>query len=136
MENKLIFRRLTENDYDTICSWWKWWRWPILPKESLPDNGKSGFMVEKNNVPIVCGFLVITNSSWALLEWIVSNPKYKNKDRQQAIELLINNIEQVCKQMNIKHIFSVAKNKHLLNTHEKLGWFVDKKPSYEIIKNL
>ena len=64
MQNKLIFRRLTENDYDTICSWWKWWRWPILPKESLPDNGKSGFMVEKNNVPIVCGFLVITNSSW------------------------------------------------------------------------
>ena len=53
MENKLVFRRLTESDYNTICKWWKWWRWSVMPKESLPDDGKSGFMVEKNNIPIV-----------------------------------------------------------------------------------
>ena len=136
MEDKLVFRPLIDSDYETICSWWKWWRWPILPKDFLPNNGTGGLMIEKNNIPIVSGFLLITNSSWALLEWIVSNPKYRDKDRQEAIELLINNIEKVCKQMNIKHMFSVAKNKHLLNTHRKLGWFVDKQPSYEIIKNI
>ena len=136
MENKLIFRRLTENDYDTICSWWKWWRWPIMPKEALPDEGKSGFMIEKNNIPIVCCFLFITNSKWAKLEWIVSNPDYRENDRKQAIETLITNVEAVCKNMGIKHMFSVGRNQHLINTHKKLGWFVDEKPSYEIVKNL
>ena len=136
MENKLVFRRLTESDYNTICEWWKWWRWSVMPKESLPDDGKSGFMIEKNNIPIVCCFLFITNSKWAKLEWVVSNPKYKEKDRKQAIETLITNVEAVCKNMGIKHMFSVGRNQHLINTHKKLGWFVDKKPSYEIVKNL
>ena len=62
MENKLIFRPLKEEDYETICKWWKWWRWPSLPKTALPNNGKGGFMVEKNNIPIVSGFLYVSNS--------------------------------------------------------------------------
>jgi hypothetical protein len=136
MKDKLNFRSLKEEDYKTICGWWKWWRWPVLPKNMLPDNGKSGFMVEKNNTPIVSAFLFITNSKGAKLEWVISNPKYKEKDRKQAIELLINNIEQVCKDMGLKYIFSIGRNEHLIKTHEKLGWTVDKKPSYEIIKTL
>jgi len=136
VEDKLKFRTLKEKDYETICKWWKWWRWPVLPKDMLPDNGKSGFMVEKNGIPIVSAFLFITNSKGAKLEWIVSNPKYRESDRKVAIELLINNIEQVCRNMGLKYIFSIGRNKHLIKTHEKLGWFVDKKPSYEIIKNL
>jgi len=31
-------------------------------------------MVEKNNTPIVAGFMYFTNSEGVLLEWIVSNP--------------------------------------------------------------
>ena len=136
MENKLIFRPLTEEDYDTICKWWKWWRWPLVPKDFLPDNGKSGFMVEKNNIPIVSGFLYLTNSSVVLLEWIVSNPEYRDDDRKEAIELLINSVEELCVNMDMKYIFSVGKNKHLIDLHKKLGWSVDKKPSYEITKKL
>ena len=136
MKNELMFRPLKKEDYDTICKWWKWWRWPIIPREMLPDDGESGFIVEKDNTLIVSAFLFITNSKGAKLEWIVSNPKYKEDDRKEAIELLINNIERVCKNMGLKYIFSIGRNKHLMETHEKLGWFVDKKPSYEIIKNL
>tara|TARA_Y100001938_G_C8024922_1_gene397456 strand:+ start:148 stop:558 length:411 start_codon:yes stop_codon:yes gene_type:complete len=136
MEDKLIFRPLKEEDYETICKWWKWWRWPIIPKEVLPDNGKSGFMVEKNNVPIVSGFLYLTNSNVILLEWIVSNPNYKDKDRKEAIKLLINNVEKLCINMEAKWVFSIGRSKHLIKIHEELGWTVDKKPSYEIIKNI
>jgi len=136
MINELNFRSLKEEDYEVICKWWKWWRWPVIPRETLPDNGKSGFIVEKNNIPIVACFLLITNSSWAILEWVISNPKYKENDRKKAIELLINNVEHVCRDMGVKHIFSMGKSKHLLDMHKKLGWFVDKTPSYEITKNL
>jgi hypothetical protein len=136
MEDKLIFRPLKEEDYETICKWWKWWRWPIIPKEVLPDNGKSGFMVEKNNVPIVSGFLYLTNSNVILLEWIVSNPNYKDKDRKEAIKLLINSVEDLCINMEAKWVFSIGRSKHLIKIHEELGWTVDKKPSYEITKNI
>jgi len=136
MENELVFRPLKEEDYETICKWWKWWRWPIIPREMLPDKGKSGFIVEKNNIPIVSAFLYLTNSTGALLEWIVSNPEYRENDRKEAIELLITNAENVCKNMGITYMFSIGRSKHLMKTHEKLGWQVDKKPSYEIIKNL
>ena len=136
MENKLIFRPLEEEDYEIICSWWKWWRWPVLPKSVLPDNGKGGFMVEKNNIPIVSGFLFISNSEMAMLEWVVSNPKYKEKDRKQAIELLIIGVENCCRQMGSKHIITLGRNKHLMETHKNLGWTVDTTPSYEIIKTI
>ena len=101
MKDKLLFRPLNEGDYETICSWWKWWRWAVLPKDFLPNNGEGGFMIEKNNVPIVCGFLYLTNSKVAILEWIVSNPEYKDKDRKQAIEKLLIDIEEFCKNINI-----------------------------------
>lgn len=136
MKDELKFRPLNREDYETICKWWKWWRWPVIPREMLPDEGKSGFIVEKNNVPIVSAFLFITNSKGAKLEWVVSNPKYREKDRKEAIELLINNIEYFCKNMGLKYIFSIGRNQHLIETHEKLGWSVDKKPSYEIIKKI
>jgi len=136
MKDKLTFRTLKEEDYETICAWWKWWRWTVLPKSALPDNGKCGFMVEKNNKPIVSGFLYLTNSTGALLEWIVSNPDYREDDRKDAIELLINEAEKFCKGMGITYIFSIGRSKHLMETHKKLGWHVDKKSSHEIIKNI
>ena len=136
MKDKLIFRPLNKEDYETICKWWKWWRWPVLPKTALPNNGKGGFMIEKNNKPIVSAFLYLTNSSVVLLEWIVSNPDYRESDRKEAIEMLINKTEEFCKNMDCKHMFSIGRNKHLIDTHEKLGWHVDKKPSREIIKNI
>jgi len=136
MENELVFRSLREEDYNIICGWWKWWRWPVLPKTALPNNGKGGFMIEKNNKPIVSAFLYLTNFSVVLLEWIVSNPDYRESDRKEAIEMLINKTEEFCKNMDCKHMFSIGRNKHLIDTHEKLGWHVDKKPSREIIKNI
>lgn len=136
MEDELIFRPLNEGDYETICKWWKWWRWPVLPKKALPNDAKGGFMVEKNGEPIVSAFLYLTNSTVALLEWIVSNPEYKENDRKEAIELLINDTEKFCKGIGISLIFSIGRNKNLMKTHKKLGWHVDEKSSFEIIKNI
>tara|TARA_R110002012_G_scaffold93710_6_gene227373 strand:+ start:291 stop:707 length:417 start_codon:yes stop_codon:yes gene_type:complete len=136
MKDKLMFRPLNKEDYEIICKWWKWWRWPIIPRVALPENGECGFMVEKNNKPIVSAFLYLTNSNVALLEWIVSNPDYREDDRKEAIELLIIEAEKACKEMGVASIFSLGRNKHLMETHKKLGWQIDKKPSYEIIKIL
>jgi len=136
MSDKLQVRNLKKDDYDYIARWWKWWRWKVIPKEMLPENGLSGLMVEKDGIKIVSGFIYMTNSTGAMLEFIVSNPDYREKDRKQAIELLINTAEEFCKGLGCDYMFSIGRNKHLIETHKKLGWNVDKNPSYEIMKKL
>ena len=136
MSNKLQVRTLKKDDYEFIANWWKWWRWKVVPREMLPENGLSGLMVEKNNIRIVSGFIYMTNSTGAILEFIVSNPEYRSKDRKQAIELLIDTAEDFCKKLGCDYMFSIGRNKHLIETHKKLGWSVDKTSSYEIMKKL
>ena len=130
-------RLLKDEDWETLCKWWEAWpEWANPPKSFLPDNGKGGLMVEKDGKPIVAGFIYLTNSDACLLEWIVSDPEYREQDRGKALELLITSAEQACKDLGKTHMFSIGRNKHLIETHKKLGWTVDKKPSHEIIKNI
>jgi hypothetical protein len=130
-------RTLTEQDWDTLCNWWEAWpEWVNPPKSFLPDNGKGGFMVEKEGKPICAGFIYLTNSDAVLLEWIVSDPEYREDDRKDALELLITGAEAACKEIGKKYMFTIGRNKNLINTHKKLRWNVDTKPSYEIIKTI
>ena len=132
---QLNIRRLTENDWPTLQGWWDSWKgWVAPPKDFLPDNGTGGFMVENGETPIVAGFIYFTNSKGALLEYIVSNPEYREEDRDEAIELLITAAENVLKDQGYKYVFSIGRNKNLINKHKKLGWAVDEKPSHEMIK--
>ena len=134
---ELNIRMLKDSDWNTLVEWWSAWpEWQAPAKDFLPENGTGGFIVEKQDQPIVAGFLYTTNSKAALLEWIVSNPKYRENDRQKAIELLIEGAESVCKKQGIKYIFSIGRTKQLINTHKKLGYHVDDKPSHEIVKTI
>ena len=127
-------RKLTDNDYELLVSWWKWWRWTPIPKNFLPDNGTGGIMIQKENIPIVAGFIYYTNSDAVGVDWVISNPDYKDKNRKQAVEVLLNTIEKVCKKQGKQYMFSIGRSKQLVETHKKLGWVVDEKPSYEIVK--
>jgi len=137
MKNELKFRPLKKEDYETICKWWKWWwKGKVMEKDILPDDGKGGFVIEKNDQPIVCGFLYLTNSKTSFLGWIVSNPEYKQKDRKEIIKLLIHNMEEFSRELGYEYIITVCSNKHLIDMHKDLDWTVNKQPSYEIIKKL
>ena len=130
-------RKLTTEDWETLLKWWgNWPEWVAPTKDFLPDDGTFGLMVENNGIPVVAGFIYLTNSKTALLEWIVSNPEYRESDRKEAIELLINACERFCKDKGKHHMFTIGRNRHLIETHKKLGWHVDEKPSYEIVKNI
>lgn len=128
-------RRTNEADWDTLVEWWDSWpEWQAPPKDFLPDDGNGGIMVEKNNIPIVAGFLYFTNSNVGWLEYVISNPDYKEQDRSEAIKLLITAAENVFKGQGVKYVFSIGRNKHLINKHKELGWIVDETPSNELIK--
>ena len=134
--NKLEHRNLKESDWDTLVSWWAAWPdWTAPSKEFLPGNGTNGIMIQKNGIPIVAGFTYNTSDSKVvLLEWIVSNPEYREKDRQEAIELLITEAETKSRNLGYKYMFTIGRSKSLIDTHKKLGWAVDDKSSREIVK--
>ena len=134
---ELKARQLKDSDWETLTAWWDSWPdWVSPSKDFLPDNGTGGLMIQKNNKPIVAGFIYFTNSKSVLLEWIISDPNYKETDRQEAVELLIKTAEKVCKDAGKKYMFSIGRNKNLIKLHEKTGWNVDKKASYEIVKKI
>ena len=129
-------RKLTESDYEALCEWWKAWKWPPVEKDFLSDNGTGGYVIEKDGVMIVAGFVYITNSKVALLEWIISNPEYRETDRDMAITCLIKAIETLIKDWGYKYVFSVGRTKALIERHKKLGYHVDETTSHEIVKIL
>tara|TARA_R110000803_G_scaffold105029_4_gene173249 strand:+ start:7273 stop:7677 length:405 start_codon:yes stop_codon:yes gene_type:complete len=130
-------RKLKESDYETLKEWWTKYSWPPIEKDFLPENGTGGLIVEtKEGEPIVAGFLYMTNSKAVLLEWIISNPDYRKDDRDTAITSLILGAEAVVKNADKKYMFTIGRNQKLINKHKELGWQVDKKPSYEIVKTL
>ena len=133
---ELSLRALKESDYEDMCSWWKWWRWPEIGKSTLPMNGMGGLMVYKDEILIAAGFLYLTNSNVALIEFIVSNPNYRESDRKDALEVLIMGLEDVARSQGRDTIVSFSSNKSLINIHEKLNYTVDKNPSYEISKKI
>lgn len=130
-------RKLVESDYEILRKWWEAWPdWHAPAKEFLPDNGTGGFMVEKDSRPIVAGFVYITNSKAVLFEWVVSDPEYREDDRDMAIVCLIKTVEKIVKDWGYKYMFTIGRTKNLIEKHRDLGWHVDDKPSYEIVKTL
>ena len=130
-------RKITEKDWDTLVSWWDAWpEWTAPHKDVLPENGTGGVMVEKDGVSVAACFIYTTNSKTAWIEWVVSNPDYKDKDRGELIENLLKAAEEVCRNMGNTFILSVGRNTSLVNKHKKLGWIIEEKPVYEMLKFL
>jgi hypothetical protein len=99
-------------------------------------NGTGGLMVCKGDTPIAAGFLYLTNSKVAWLDWIVSNPEYREDDRKDSLALLVDSLEKVAINEGCSTIISITRNKSLMDIHSKLGYTIDDNPSYEISKKI
>lgn len=130
-------RLLNDSDYDnTIVGWWKDWRGEAPPKDSLPSNGTGGFMVSKGDVDICAGFAYFTNSGIAFCEFVVSNFNYREDDRKQAIETLINTISEASRNAGYKYMWVTAFNKNLVKRYEACGYIKTQENCVEMIKKL
>ena len=129
-------RLLTDDDYLNMVKWWNFWKFPPPPKEYLPSEGKSGIMVTKDGIDICSGFLFFTNSKMAWLEYIVSNNEYKEKDRKEAIQFLINELTHLAKRKGFKVVFTSVKNKSLINHMTDCGYIIGSENTTEMIIRL
>lgn len=129
-------RNLTEEDYDILVEWWRKWKWTPVSRDFLPQNGTGGIIVYKNDTPIVAGFLYLTNSSVAWCEFIVSNFEYKNKDRKEAIKILIHELTLIAENCGAKYVYTVVKNENLRIVYEEMGYSKGSSNVQEMVKVL
>jgi hypothetical protein len=129
-------RLLTDEDFPTLIEWWKFWRFPAPKKEYLPDEGRGGIMVYKDGVNICAGYLFFTNSKMAWMEFIVSNPEYKEKDRKESVCFLINELNYIAKSKGFKIIFTSVKNENLINRLKECGYIIGSENTKELMIKL
>jgi len=131
-------RMLEESDYEILVEWWDWWKFTPPPRDFLPENGTCGVIIEDSKgVPHCAGFLYLTNSGAAWVEFIVSNPDIKDKTvRKLMLNGLINAISSYAKSNDVKWIFTSVKNKSLIDRYSDCGFTVGSKETTEMIKRL
>ena len=135
---KLNVRQLKSSDYDDILvKWWEDWGWIAPSKDFLPNNAESGLMIMDEDIPVCAGFLYMSNSKVAWVDWIVSNKEYRKKPhRSKAIELLIDTLTNVSKDNGCKYVYALIKHNGLIETYETLGYKKGDSYTHEMIKIL
>ena len=128
MKDNINFRSFKEGDYEICVEWWKWWwkRTGLNPVQRafLPKNERC-FVIEKNGVPVACYFLFIMEPrivGWTT--YLVTNPKYKEKDRGKIIRLLVEKVEKEAEKIGIMQLFTICMNDHMTNIHDSLDWIL------------
>jgi hypothetical protein len=117
-------RPLHESDYDNILlGWWEDWGWVAPVKELLPQDGIGGVIVYDEDEPVCAGFLYMTNSKVAWVEWVISNKNYRKKpQRKEAIVYLIKTLTNIAKTNGATFAYTVVKNKSLSAIYEQVGY--------------
>lgn len=127
-------RLLKSEDYNTLSAWWKDWRWTPPPADMLPD---TGLMVYKDDVEICAGFVYTTNSKTAWVEFIISNFHYREDDRHEALEYLIDVLTEVAKELSdCKYVYTSLKSKSLIDRYSNCGFQLGDSNCQEMVKIL
>lgn len=128
-------RRLHEDDWKFLPSWWQAYGQEVPERSFLPNNGLGGFIIESqpDRTPIAAHFLWTTNSDTCIPAVLISDRFYRDTNKQLALQKLIDFTVDFGFELGNKFAFSWAKPEILLEKYEKTGFSKDKSPSYELI---
>ena len=99
----MTIKLIDEYDLVMLREWWKAHDW--LPPHSYMMS-PTGILVSNNDVPIVAGWYIQTNSLTALAEWIIKNPKATKKECSSAFDVLYDTIENLARQDGYKMLIT------------------------------
>lgn len=132
----LEIKQIQEKDWEvTIPSWFKKYgsKWPCPPRDTLPNNGLGGAMVWYSDTPIACGFLYFTNSSCAILEFVIADIDYKENNRDEAISAVIEHLIGIAEKNGFYCIWAWIANESLVDKYVKAGFNDSGKGPKELI---
>lgn len=130
-------KQLNDWDYPLLCTWWVQWEWTPLVRDFLPEDGTGGFMIySDDDQPVCAGFMYLTNSKVAWIEFIVSNPNYKRPDRNELIKQLILYLTEQCRELGYEFAYTSTKHSALINKFESVGFTKGTVGSTELVMKL
>ena len=134
----LSIRPLRDNDYNEILiNWWKDWGWTPPLKDFLPESGTGGMIVYDEHIPVCAGFVYITNSAVAWIEFIISNKQYRKKpEKKMALKYLVEILTSVAEKSGKKYCYTLLKSKPLINIYKELGYVEGDSNALEMIKKI
>ena len=125
---KLQVRKLQESDWSFIPEWWKSNKQDdsienlrdFLPGSFQIGNyeekraGLGGFIVCKEDDPIAVVWLIMTNSNRAIATKVISDLSYGDEDKEKALQLLNNFVNNFAKELGYKYTMQLVENTKLV----------------------
>jgi hypothetical protein len=133
MNKSYNVRPIKVKDYVFLSEWWKSYNGIELPDSgALPNNGLGGFIVEVKKRPIAAAYLYLTNSTIGYIDFLISDPNYKNKHRYDAIATLILACSNHAIKLGCKVVWAMTSYDGIIKRCKELGGDV-LKDKYTII---
>tara|TARA_R110002167_G_scaffold34476_3_gene109749 strand:- start:443 stop:931 length:489 start_codon:yes stop_codon:yes gene_type:complete len=125
MEKKYNIRPVRAEDYDTLIGWWESYGHMLTPSLGLlPEDGKSGLVIEKEGKMISAAFVYLTNSDMGYIDFMVSNPNYKSRDRFEIITTLIEACSELAIELGCRIIWAMTSYDGIVKRCKKLNYDV------------
>ena len=105
--------------HEMVGRWWTAHKWPVIPIKSLPSIGRIAYV---DAMPVAAGFLYLTNSDLAWLEFVVTNPDAPLKARHEGVKLIVENLVVQAKRCGARLVFTSAKSSGLISLMQKCGF--------------
>ncbi len=122
MKENYNIRPIKVEDYSFLAEWWRSYDGIELPSSgALPNNGLGGFVVEVNNKPIAAAYVYLTNSTIGYIDFLISDPNYKGKDRYNAIANLILSCSNYAVDKGCEAVWAMTKYNGVINRCKELG---------------
>ena len=101
----------------------------------LPENGLGGFIVDKDGHPVGSCWLWLSNAKTCFINAFVFDPTYRDTDRQEALDTLIQFTTKFAYDMGYKYAWSWTSAPTLAKSFEKNGYDMTEK-AWEMVKHL
>ena len=126
-------RKITKDDLLIIDDWWIGHKLTKPDRDLLPGQGLDGFIIEKTNAIAAC-YIYLTNSKIAYIDFLISDPKYKNNDRDDVIKTLITACVDIALNLGNKIVWATSENKGVINKCKENGFNVSEQKHSIIYK--
>lgn len=108
-----------EDYYDTLVKWWGEHNFPIIAYESLPTRI---FVITKEEEDLYAVPVFDTDSNWCIIGFPTSNKRANKKNREGALEVLLEKLTGFMALEGKKIIMTTSSNPKLMETFERVGF--------------
>lgn len=129
---RIDLRPVIKSDLKEIVEWYND-RKLVSKQINLDWFSDTGFIVPG----IAAGFVYFSsNSKRAYIEDFITNPKSSKDDRNNALDLIANQIESICRQHKVKYIVATTNVKAIIVRAINHGYLTDNKTFHMLYKEI